>query len=382
MIYFSCPNCQKIAEASDALAGAIVTCPGCQQQMQIPASPRDVPTPNLEVSPIVPVSPDGRVRFRCPHCKKRLRAPTTSVGSVTVCRHCSQRVQVPIPYTAGVPMGLEPPSTPLPGPDEVFGQREPSRYFVARNGRQRGPFNARKLKRLADTGRLQPTDLFWKRGMETWLPASRLRNLFPDDGPNEVLKEPAPSPAATPPATPPVFPQPLAAETPAKPPVTVAPPPTASRAGLPAPLPQAPDVPEVKSTPPSPRKTGPEHVAALVKQGMEHGEKGDHRRAIADLTEALRLDPHNAQAYASRGVIHAQLAHDFARGIADLTRAIQCVPEEIILYEFRALFYRQLGDLPRAAQDDRKVAELRPRASVSSLNFGGVIPIGLGRPSR
>jgi hypothetical protein len=333
--------------------------------MQIPPGPAQIRTPNLEISPIVPASPDGRVRFLCPHCHKRLRAPVEAVGRVTVCRRCNERVQVPIPFPDGVAIGLEPPVSA--GPDEDI-SREPSRYFVARDGRQRGPFHARRLKRLADTGRLRPTDLLWKRGMPTWMPAARLRNLFPEEAPGAAAppaSAPAPLPAQPPTASPPQLPStPQAAS---------------GRAGLPAPLPKAPDIAEPKPVTPPP-KLSPEQVAALVKRGMEHGEKGDHRQAIADLTEALRHDPHNAQAYASRGVIHAQLAHDFARGIADLTRAIQHTPEEIVLYEFRALFYRQVGDVLRAGQDERKVAELRPRGSVSSLNFGGIVPIGLGQP--
>jgi len=114
----------------------------------------------------------------------------------------------------------------------------------------------------------------------------------------------------------------------------------------------------------------PKNVSARINRGMALAEKGDYDRAVADLTEAIRLDPRNAQAYASRGVIHAQMRVDYARGIADLTRGLQLAPDEVILYEFRAIFCRATGDTARAADDERKAAELRPRGTLSNLRLG------------
>jgi tetratricopeptide (TPR) repeat protein len=53
--------------------------------------------------------------------------------------------------------------------------------------------------------------------------------------------------------------------------------------------------------------------------------KGDYDRAIADLTEAIRLDPKYVWAYASRGEAY-RMKGDYDRAIADLTEAIRLDP--------------------------------------------------------
>ena len=40
-------------------------------------------------------------------------------------------------------------------------------------------------------------------------------------------------------------------------------------------------------------------------RGFSHAEKGDHDKAIADFTEAIRLDPKDADAYYYRGFSYA-----------------------------------------------------------------------------
>ena len=41
-------------------------------------------------------------------------------------------------------------------------------------------------------------------------------------------------------------------------------------------------------------------------RGFSHAEKGDHDKAIADFTEAIRLDPKDATAYNNRGASYAE----------------------------------------------------------------------------
>ncbi len=56
-------------------------------------------------------------------------------------------------------------------------------------------------------------------------------------------------------------------------------------------------------------------------RGEAYRSKGDMDRAIADYTEALRLDPKNAIAYVNRGLIYENLA-DFARARADFNATL------------------------------------------------------------
>jgi len=53
-------------------------------------------------------------------------------------------------------------------------------WFYLKNGQQNGPVSLEQLKRFADAGELQPTDLLWKEGMSDWGPAHRVQGLFSD----------------------------------------------------------------------------------------------------------------------------------------------------------------------------------------------------------
>jgi len=53
-------------------------------------------------------------------------------------------------------------------------------WFYANNGQKFGPVDAAMLRQLAETGKLQPTDLVWREGMAEWSPGSRVKGLFPE----------------------------------------------------------------------------------------------------------------------------------------------------------------------------------------------------------
>ncbi len=47
-----------------------------------------------------------------------------------------------------------------------------------RDGNQHGPVPTTKLKDLAASGQLQPTDMVWRDGMAEWVPASAMKGLW------------------------------------------------------------------------------------------------------------------------------------------------------------------------------------------------------------
>ena len=70
---------------------------------------------------------------------------------------------------------------------------------------------------------------------------------------------------------------------------------------------------------------------AYANRGDAWDDKGDQDRAIADLTEALRINPNYARAYNIRGVIYRN-RNDVNRALADYTEAIRADPKYALAY--------------------------------------------------
>ena len=50
-------------------------------------------------------------------------------------------------------------------------------WHYAKNGEQLGPVSSSQLRRMAENGELQPSDLIWREGLAAWIPASKLAGL-------------------------------------------------------------------------------------------------------------------------------------------------------------------------------------------------------------
>jgi GYF domain 2 len=65
-------------------------------------------------------------------------------------------------------------------------------WYYARGESEQGPISTAQIKALAATGSLHRDDLVWKEGMENWLPASEVDELFSSskkNGKNSETKE-------------------------------------------------------------------------------------------------------------------------------------------------------------------------------------------------
>jgi hypothetical protein len=79
-------------------------------------------------------------------------------------------------------------------------------WHVVIGGKQYGPLSNSDLKSLAESGKLQPQDHIWKEGLAEWIPASKVKGLFPPAPPPPPPK--ALAPPTAPPPPPPNFPWP------------------------------------------------------------------------------------------------------------------------------------------------------------------------------
>ena len=93
-------------------------------------------------------------------------------------------------------------------------------------------------------------------------------------------------------------------------------------------------------------------------------------RAIADFTQAIRLDPNSAQAYRERGVVYSDRG-DPDRGIADLNQSIRLAPNYALAYNNRGNMYRRKGDYDRAIADYNQAIRIDPNFARAYMNRGG-----------
>jgi hypothetical protein len=72
-------------------------------------------------------------------------------------------------------------------------------WYIAQNGQRVGPISEAELRQQATAGKVQPTDLIWKQGMEKWVPARSVKGLFaPVSVPAAAAPPPLPPQSASP----------------------------------------------------------------------------------------------------------------------------------------------------------------------------------------
>jgi tetratricopeptide (TPR) repeat protein len=194
--------------------------------------------------------------------------------------------------------------------------------------------------------------------------------------------QPAPAPAATtptpPPAapvtSPPVAPAPTTPENPAA--TAPAPSPALNTAPAPAPTPAtnaapATNAPPVTMAPPpaAPAPPADPKVLAHIKAGQADQAKGDLDGALGEFTQALILDPKNAQAYSFRAVI--KLAKGDADGaVADDNALLTLEPNNANGFCQRGFVKQSKGDLDGALADYTRAIALDPKAYIAFYNRG------------
>jgi tetratricopeptide (TPR) repeat protein len=103
--------------------------------------------------------------------------------------------------------------------------------------------------------------------------------------------------------------------------------------------------------------------------GLEKLKQGEYANAIADFTEAIRLNPDNAKIYFNRAITYNTIGNP-EKAIADLDRVILAHPDQANAYFNRGNSYGTLGNFPKALENYNQAIILDANNPLVYLNRG------------
>src|SRR5258708_24740674 len=109
--------------------------------------------------------------------------------------------------------------------------------------------------------------------------------------------------------------------------------------------------------------------AVYVSRGAVFEKKGDSDRAIADFSEAIRINPRSADAFFIRANAYSR-AGDFDRASADYNETIRIDPNHAKSYDGRGFAYYRKGEYDRTIADENEALRLDPKYANAYNNRG------------
>lgn len=113
----------------------------------------------------------------------------------------------------------------------------------------------------------------------------------------------------------------------------------------------------------------PENLSIAYQNWASHyTRKNDVQNAIHGYSEAIRVNPKNAQAWTDRGV-QFRIKKEFKRAIEDHTRAIELDRNHKDAWFNRGNVYLEIGEKERAIADYRQALKINPRDEDARANL-------------
>jgi tetratricopeptide (TPR) repeat protein len=113
----------------------------------------------------------------------------------------------------------------------------------------------------------------------------------------------------------------------------------------------------------------PDYAVVYNDRGIAYYSKGDYDHAIEDYTQAIHLNQNLADAYDGRGSVY-NIKGDHDRAIADYTQAIRLNPNSAGAYMNRGTAYHEKGNYDHAISDYNQAIRLDPNMAVAYSNRG------------
>ena len=105
-------------------------------------------------------------------------------------------------------------------------------------------------------------------------------------------------------------------------------------------------------------------------RGLLFEAMGKPHWALADLEEAVRLDPKNAEARFHRGLNYEDAKADCERAIADFNEVMLLTGKTARLYNARGYAYYHKGDYQQGISDLEEAIRLDPKWTLAHRNLG------------
>jgi len=112
-----------------------------------------------------------------------------------------------------------------------------------------------------------------------------------------------------------------------------------------------------------------QNAEAHLNRGIAHRQDGNVRAAIADYTEAIRLNPLYVEAYNNRALAYFRIG-DLKKAMTDFDEAIRLNPQRVEIYVNRAAVRGQNGDLEGVITDCTEAIRLNPQYEQAYMNRG------------
>jgi tetratricopeptide (TPR) repeat protein len=106
-------------------------------------------------------------------------------------------------------------------------------------------------------------------------------------------------------------------------------------------------------------RLNPNDGISYATRGLAYFRKRDFDKAIADFNDFIRLSPDSPDGYIYRGDAYGR-KRDYDHAIADYTVALRITPEAFEAYFKRALAYENSGDHKKALSDCARAIEIQP----------------------
>lgn len=115
----------------------------------------------------------------------------------------------------------------------------------------------------------------------------------------------------------------------------------------------------------------PHNAEALYSRGLLYQGQGQHQLAVDDFTAANGLTPQRAEPLLGRAISYLALDKP-KEAAADLDEAVQDDPQNSQIWVNRGIAYERLGDNAKAASSYSRAVTLRPRDDVARSGLARV----------